>query len=86
VKFISCPNGIRQKTNKQQTQTEKKNYCLFWALTIKGDATNTFICELPLFGGNMSSHGWSVQHMQFKKHRTECRFEVVPMNAKNNSK
>lgn len=30
----------------------------------------------------MSSHGWSVHQMPFKKHRTKYRFEAVPMNEK----
>ncbi len=30
----------------------------------------------------MSSHGWSVHQMPFKKHRTKYRFEAVPLNEK----
>jgi hypothetical protein len=79
------PDGIRHKTNKRRAQMQKKNYCLFWALTIKGDDTNTLICGLPLFARKMSSHGRSGHQVPFKKHRTEYRFEAVLMNAKNNS-
>jgi hypothetical protein len=80
------PDRIRQKTNKKRTQTQKKNHRLFWALTIKSDGTNRFICELPLLTGNISSHGSSVHQMPFKKNRTDYRFDVVIMNAENNSK
>jgi hypothetical protein len=78
------PDGIRQKTNKRRTQMQKKTYCLFLALSIKGDDTNTLICELPFFAGNMRSHGRSGHQVLFKKRKTEYRFEAVLMNAKIN--